>query len=370
MAEFTAHPHHPLYYWCLPQMALYVQSAKNHVPPANMTRMKENRSLSPYAGMSILTMLKKIGLHLWEAMKKVIHHCVNVTELLNSTTFLMCARDIMSMTGESEKSTVGLEAQERPRLKSRNMELQPASLCNIIGLGAQMKIMEDPMKKSDAFPGDGDEVVLADWLEWESDEEEEDEEGCDDDGSSDNDDYDEGKEEQSSLDKEDEAEWTDEEESNWSDDEEDSEASTESTELWEFFLNNDPYNPLYFSCPTGVKTKPADKTQLQNHTTSNPIKVKRSTSGNVEEHSSKENTKEGTKKVRFSDEIIVHNLVAWTFASREARNGSCWLQLARDRERFRRRVEKTGEVLSPCLTSQHRARVCDRLQRETQPELC
>uniref|UniRef100_A0A3B1JPT2 Protein phosphatase 1 regulatory subunit 15A n=1 Tax=Astyanax mexicanus TaxID=7994 RepID=A0A3B1JPT2_ASTMX len=319
MADFTPHSHHPLYYWCLPQMALYIPLVKNTEPPANMTRMKEKLSLSPYAGMSILTMLEKIGLHLWEVMKNIINHCVNFAELLNSTNFLMCARETMAMMDESKKSTVGLEAQERPGLEARKMEILP----------------------------------------WESDDEED--EGCFDE--SDDEDEDEGKEEQSSPDKEHEMEWTDEEDSDWSDDEEeDLEASTESTEIWESFLNNDPYNPFCLSCSDGVKTKSSDNMQQQNHTTPGPSEVKTSSSEDVEEHSPKENKKGGTKKVRFSEEVKVHNLVAWSFASREARDGSYWMQLARDRERFKRRVERTEEVLSPCLTSQHRARVWDRLE--------
>lgn len=360
MADFTPHSHHPLYYWCLPQMALYIPLVKNIEPPANMTRLKENLSLSPYAGMSILTMLEKIGLHLWEVMKNIINHCANVAELLNSN-FLMCARDTMAMMDESKKNTVGLEAQERPGLEARKMEIQPVSLYDI-GMSAQMKIMDDPMKKPDMCAGDGVEVVLADWLEWESDDEED--EGCFDDRG--DEDEDEGKEEQSSPDKEHETEWTDEEDSDWSDDEEeDSEASTESTEIWESFLNNDPYNPFCLSCSVGVKTESSDNMQQQNHTTSDASEVETSTSGDVEEHRPKENKKEGTKKVRFSEEVKVHNLVVWSFASQEARDGSYWMQLARDRERFKRRVERTGEVLSPCLTSQHRARVWDRLQSST-----
>ncbi|XP_072543916.1 protein phosphatase 1 regulatory subunit 15A [Salminus brasiliensis] len=372
---FTTHPRHPLYYWCLPQMAMYIPSMKNLVHPANMTRMKENLSLSPYAVMSVQSLFEKIGLHLWDAMKKLLHQCVNITELLNSKAFFMCAREAVAMAGELKTRTVGLEAQERPGLEARKMESQPASLSSITELDPQMKIMEDPMMKLEMFAGDRDEVVLADWLEWKSDcdddddDDEEEEEHDDDDD--DDDDDEEAKEEQSPLDKEDEMEWSDEDDSDWSDDEGDSQESTESMELWESFLNSDPYNPLYFSCTTGVKTKSTDSPQLQNHTTSQSSMVgeaKMSTSGD-DEQSPKKSTKEGTKKVRFSDEVTVHTLVTWSFASREARDGSCWLQLARDRERFRRRVAITGEVLSPCLTAQHRARIWDKLQREAQPEL-
>jgi len=70
-------------------------------------------------------------------------------------------------------------------------------------------------------------------------------------------------------------------------------------------------------------------------------------------------------QVCFSDKVTVHPLVAWSFASREARDGSCWLQMARDRERFRRRVENIENVIKPCLTPEHRASVWERLQRNT-----
>uniref|UniRef100_A0A3B4E2K8 Protein phosphatase 1 regulatory subunit 15A n=1 Tax=Pygocentrus nattereri TaxID=42514 RepID=A0A3B4E2K8_PYGNA len=298
MALFTTNLHHPLYYWCLPQAALYIPSVKNLVHSASMTRTNTNLPLSPYTGMPVLTMLEKIGLHLWEVIRQVIRRFMSVTELLNSKVFFMCAGETGAMMGKSKKTTMGLEAPE-------------------------------------------DEVVLSDWLDWESEEEEEDGRGSSDEEES-NDDGDEEENE------EDETKWSDEEDSDWSNDEGDSDASRESTELWESFFNNsDPYNPFYLFCPTGVKTESTDTTQ--NCTTSRPPvnEVQKSASADV----------------RFSEEVTVHHLIAWSSASQAARDGSCWLELARDRERFRRRVERTGEVLNPCLTAEHRARVWDRLQR-------
>lgn len=69
----------------------------------------------------------------------------------------------------------------------------------------------------------------------------------------------------------------------------------------------------------------------------------------------------GHFQVHFNEEVTIHNLEAWDGASRAARDGSCWMELARDRERFRRRVEKTGEIISLCLAPQHRARVLNEL---------
>ncbi|KAL6490564.1 hypothetical protein MHYP_G00009090 [Metynnis hypsauchen] len=361
MALFITNLHHPLYYWCLPQAALYIPSVKNLVHSPNMTRMDKNLPLSPYTGMPVLTMLEKIGLHLWEVIRQVICHFMSVTELLNSNVFLMCAGETGAMMGKSKKKTMGLEASEGPRWEARNMEFRPTTMYKKT-LDQQMKIMEDPLTKPDKLAGDGDEVVLSDWLDWESEEEEEDGRG-----SSDEDESNDGDEEEN---EEDDMKWSDEEDSDWSNDEGDSDASKESTELWESFFNNgDPYNPLYFSCPTSVKTKSTDTTQ--NCTTSRPPvnEVQKLASADVK-HSPGESTKEGTKKVRFSEEVTVHHLIAWSSASQAARDGSCWLELARDGERFRRRVERTGEVLNPCLTAEHRARVWDRLQRGAQPEHC
>lgn len=68
--------------------------------------------------------------------------------------------------------------------------------------------------------------------------------------------------------------------------------------------------------------------------------------------------------MRFSDEVTVRPLVDWAQASREARDGSCWLEMARDRDRFRRRVEDAGKVISVCLSPEHRRLVWEKLQTQ------
>ncbi|KAF4089261.1 hypothetical protein AMELA_G00064870 [Ameiurus melas] len=147
--------------------------------------------------------------------------------------------------------------------------------------------------------------------------------------------------------KKDETEWSEEEESDWSD-EEDLNMSAENRELWESFVNkSDPFDPLCFSCSTGVKVKASE-----NHTASSP------TASDVEDNPEL-NTKERETKVRFSEEVTIH-YIEWDAASQAARDGSCWMEMARDRDRFKRRVEQIGEIISPCLTAQHRARVLDR----------
>ncbi|GAA6089733.1 protein phosphatase 1 regulatory subunit 15A isoform X3 [Tachysurus ichikawai] len=147
---------------------------------------------------------------------------------------------------------------------------------------------------------------------------------------------------------------SEEEDSDWSD-EGDSGMSPENSKLWDSFLNNsDPYSPLCFSCPAGLKIKASEV--KQNHTPSSP------TAREVEEHNPDQSTKKSAKKVRFSEEVTIHTLEAWGFASQAARDGSCWMEMARDRDRFKKRVEIAGELISPCLTAQHRARVLDRLR--------
>ncbi|XP_027025156.2 protein phosphatase 1 regulatory subunit 15A isoform X3 [Tachysurus fulvidraco] len=152
-----------------------------------------------------------------------------------------------------------------------------------------------------------------------------------------------------------ESEWSEEEDSDWSDEGGDSEMSPENRELWDSFMNNsDPYSPLCFSCPAELKIKASEV--KQKHTPSSP------TAREVEEHNPDQSTKESAKKVRFSEEVTIHTLEAWGFASQAARDGSCWMEMARDRDRFKKRVEKAVELISPCLTAQHRARVLDRLR--------
>ena len=52
------------------------------------------------------------------------------------------------------------------------------------------------------------------------------------------------------------------------------------------------------------------------------------------------------RQVRFNDKITVHHLIVWDFASRAARQGP-WEQYARDRERFKRRIECLEKIIAP-----------------------
>ncbi|XP_058834844.1 uncharacterized protein LOC131692031 isoform X2 [Topomyia yanbarensis] len=62
------------------------------------------------------------------------------------------------------------------------------------------------------------------------------------------------------------------------------------------------------------------------------------------------------KKVRFNLNPEVHEIRAWEFAYRHARKGE-WEMAARDRERFRKRIEETEHILKPVLECSLRDRV-------------
>jgi len=61
-------------------------------------------------------------------------------------------------------------------------------------------------------------------------------------------------------------------------------------------------------------------------------------------------------KVRFCDTVEVHHMVAWSFAYRQARMG-IWEQEARDRERFRHRINNTENSIGWVFSKSHRAEV-------------
>ncbi|XP_015586653.1 uncharacterized protein LOC107263686 [Cephus cinctus] len=62
------------------------------------------------------------------------------------------------------------------------------------------------------------------------------------------------------------------------------------------------------------------------------------------------------QKVRFDLKPKVHTMIKWDYAYRSARRGP-WEQMARDRERFKGRINCIARVLEPILTVQHRNHV-------------
>lgn len=59
------------------------------------------------------------------------------------------------------------------------------------------------------------------------------------------------------------------------------------------------------------------------------------------------------QKVKFNLNPEIHIMVQWDYAYRAARKGP-WEEMARDRERFRGRINCIERVLNPILTTQHR----------------
>ncbi|XP_016346127.1 protein phosphatase 1 regulatory subunit 15A-like isoform X2 [Sinocyclocheilus anshuiensis] len=319
MAPFTISPHHPLPYQCgLPQKGQSKMSPE----------LWSGSPGDPYRRTSIV----QIRVGLWQLVQRVLNFCTSVTELLRSKMFLfICVGKTMTMTDELKKSGVE-EVLERP-----GGEISDGA--------SEMKVVmesDDDERESSALDSDEEEDDEARRSDEETNEEEEDDEARL---------SDEETDEEEDEDKEDCE--TEDEDSGWSDeDEADSEASAESLELWESFLNSgDPYNPLSFCSSIGSRTNTEQNQQTQPPPATRPDE-------------SEPNPKPNSK-VCFSDQLTVRPLVAWSFASRAARDGSCWMQMARDRERFRRRAESIETLLKPCLTAEHRAGVWERLQRKT-----
>ncbi|XP_061576801.1 protein phosphatase 1 regulatory subunit 15B [Cololabis saira] len=62
------------------------------------------------------------------------------------------------------------------------------------------------------------------------------------------------------------------------------------------------------------------------------------------------------KQVRFSPTVQVHHMRTWAFARQASRHGP-WEELARDRDRFRRRIQEAERTIGYCLSPAHRATV-------------
>ncbi|KAM9352185.1 uncharacterized protein ABDE67_007042 [Symphorus nematophorus] len=62
------------------------------------------------------------------------------------------------------------------------------------------------------------------------------------------------------------------------------------------------------------------------------------------------------KKVRFSPLVQVHVMRTWPFARQASRKGH-WEEMARDRDRFQRRIRETEQAIGHCFTQPHRERI-------------
>ncbi|XP_044583527.1 uncharacterized protein LOC123264347 [Cotesia glomerata] len=61
-------------------------------------------------------------------------------------------------------------------------------------------------------------------------------------------------------------------------------------------------------------------------------------------------------KVRFDPKPLIHTMIKWNYAYRAARKGP-WEEIARDRERFRNKINSIGCVINPILTAEHRQNI-------------
>lgn len=52
----------------------------------------------------------------------------------------------------------------------------------------------------------------------------------------------------------------------------------------------------------------------------------------------------------------IYEMRVYAFAYKTARQG-CWMMAARDRDRFKRRIEYTEAVISPILCKEHREKI-------------
>ena len=57
------------------------------------------------------------------------------------------------------------------------------------------------------------------------------------------------------------------------------------------------------------------------------------------------------RRVHFDDNVKVYPLVTWDYASRAARKGP-WMQYARDRAWFKKRIQYMQVMLAPILNAQ------------------
>lgn len=70
----------------------------------------------------------------------------------------------------------------------------------------------------------------------------------------------------------------------------------------------------------------------------------------------KESKSSSQKRVRFSPLIQVHVMRTWPFARQASRKGP-WEEMARDRDRFRRRVQDSEQAIGYCFSQTHRERM-------------
>jgi Phosphatase-1 catalytic subunit binding region len=73
-------------------------------------------------------------------------------------------------------------------------------------------------------------------------------------------------------------------------------------------------------------------------------------------------------KIRFNLTPQIRVIRVWDFASRQARLGTIWTQMATDRLRFRDRIKRSKGCLGDIFTVQHRNMIFERLNRHPSTE--
>ncbi|XP_051779428.1 protein phosphatase 1 regulatory subunit 15B [Erpetoichthys calabaricus] len=174
-------------------------------------------------------------------------------------------------------------------------------------------------------------------------------------------------------------------------------AIDENEKLWKLFSQStDPYHPLNFkaciesfpdakapvgfvwendrtleatvkkaSCAKPALPKRDYKHDCTNRSTHRLCPWRKKRNAPVECHGG--HKKDLHRKVTFSPVVHVHVMHAWDFALRAARRGP-WEEMARDRDRFGRRIRETEEAIGYCLDDVHRQQMQARFQREkTEP---
>ncbi|MBN3307784.1 protein phosphatase 1 regulatory subunit 15A [Amia ocellicauda] len=166
--------------------------------------------------------------------------------------------------------------------------------------------------------------------------------------------------------------------------------SEQNDDLWKSFSQSaDPYHPLHFracleSSPTArkksihLKNEESTANISQKVTCSKPVLPKRhfkhycpkslqvtiwKKSSNVVPEGVQKKDEKQMKKVSFSPVVQVHVMHAWSFASRAARRGP-WEEMARDRVRFRRRIQDMEQAIGYCFSTAHRGKMQDYLSHK------
>uniref|UniRef100_A0A3B5KUL5 Protein phosphatase 1, regulatory subunit 15B n=1 Tax=Takifugu rubripes TaxID=31033 RepID=A0A3B5KUL5_TAKRU len=151
-------------------------------------------------------------------------------------------------------------------------------------------------------------------------------------------------------------------------------SSSEEEEEWlwnSLKAHHDPYHPLNFQAclrTASVESPPWKDQKTKKSITSKPSLQERPSKHYHPEitvvpwtrpgKSEKTNNQSGStqKKVRFSPVIHVHVMRSWLFARQASRKGN-WEEMARDRDRFQRRIKEAEASIGSCLNPAHRRKI-------------